>query len=104
MSATGNPDEIRDQIQVTREELGETVEALAEKTDVGAQARRRLEATKATVAEKREEILGRVKQAAPDSATSAASQATSVASRNPLPLVAAGAVLLGFLLGRLTAD
>jgi transcriptional regulator with XRE-family HTH domain len=103
MSATGNPDEIRDQIQLTREELGQTVEALAEKTDVGAQARRKLEETRATVTEKREEILGKVKEVSPDSAAAAAAQASRAAQRNPLPLVLAAALIAGFALGRITA-
>jgi len=103
MSATGNPDEIRQQIQLTREELGQTVEALAEKTDVGAQARRKLEDTKATVTEKREEILGKVKDAAPDSAAAAAAQASHAAQRNPIPLVLALGLAAGFALGRMTA-
>jgi chromosome segregation ATPase len=40
------PEEIREEIEQTREELGETVEALAAKTDVKAQARSRIEELK----------------------------------------------------------
>jgi hypothetical protein len=40
------PGEIREDIEQTREELGETVEALAAKTDVKAQARAKVQETK----------------------------------------------------------
>src|SRR5947209_558193 len=46
MSDTRDPEQLREEIEATREELGETVEALAEKTDVKAQAKRKLEDTK----------------------------------------------------------
>jgi len=41
-----DPDEIRAQIEETRHELGETVEALAAKVDVKAQVKDKVEATK----------------------------------------------------------
>jgi hypothetical protein len=44
-----DPDEIRAQIEETRHELGETVEALAAKADVKAQVKDKAEATKETV-------------------------------------------------------
>ena len=47
MSATGNPEQILEDIESTREELGETVQALAAKTDVRAHAKRRIEEAKA---------------------------------------------------------
>ena len=40
------PDEIRQEIERTREELGETVEALAAKTDIKAQAKAKVDETK----------------------------------------------------------
>lgn len=44
-----DPDEIRAQIEETRHELGETVEALAAKADVKAQVKDKVETTKETV-------------------------------------------------------
>jgi uncharacterized protein (TIGR03382 family) len=44
---TRTPEQIEAEIEATREELGETVSALAEKTDIKGQAQHRLEETKA---------------------------------------------------------
>jgi ElaB/YqjD/DUF883 family membrane-anchored ribosome-binding protein len=101
---TQDPEQIREQIEATREELGDTVEALAAKSDVKAQAKRKVEDTKARLAGKQEEILGKAKEASPDDAVSAASSAAQKARENPLPVAVAGAFALGFLAGRLTKD
>ena len=45
---TKSPEQIRAEIDQTRDELGDTVEALAEKTDVKAQAKHRIAAVKDT--------------------------------------------------------
>jgi ElaB/YqjD/DUF883 family membrane-anchored ribosome-binding protein len=95
-----DPEQIQRDIEETRGELGDTVEALAEKADLKAQAREKIEATKASVAEKKEELLAKAKQASPDGAASVSTQASKKARENPLPLVAAGAFALGFLAGR----
>jgi hypothetical protein len=42
-AGTKEPDQIREEIEDTREELGDTVAALAAKSDVRAQARKKLE-------------------------------------------------------------
>jgi ElaB/YqjD/DUF883 family membrane-anchored ribosome-binding protein len=78
-SATGadeprEPEEIREDIDQTREELGDTVAAMAEKTDVKKQAQA-----------KAEELKG---------------QAQRIAQENP-PMALAGAFVAGFLLGKL---
>jgi ElaB/YqjD/DUF883 family membrane-anchored ribosome-binding protein len=65
------PEQIQREIEQTRDQLGETVAALARKTDVKAQARSKLEDTRARVAE------------------------------NPLPFVAVGAVAAVLLVWRL---
>jgi Protein of unknown function (DUF3618) len=44
-----DPEQIREEIEETRRELGDTVEALAAKADVKAHAHRRIERTKASV-------------------------------------------------------
>jgi ElaB/YqjD/DUF883 family membrane-anchored ribosome-binding protein len=102
MTETKDATQIKDEIQATREELGDTVEALAAKTDVKAQARRKVEETKAQFAAKKSQLLGRAKEASPDTATSAASGATQKARENPIPVAVGGAFALGFLAGRLT--
>ncbi len=99
-SGSREPEEIQREIEQTREELGETVGALAQKTDVKAQAKHKLEDTKASISGKKDRVLGSVKEASPDSATTAAAQASQKARENPLPLAVAGALAAGFLLGR----
>jgi Na+-transporting methylmalonyl-CoA/oxaloacetate decarboxylase gamma subunit len=80
-----SPEEIRRDIEDTRGELGDTVEALAAKADVKAQAQERVDEVKQKVAD----------------VTPASVQQT--AKQNPLPFVAGGALLVGFLLGRVSA-
>jgi ElaB/YqjD/DUF883 family membrane-anchored ribosome-binding protein len=98
-----DPEQIREEIEATRQELGDTIEALAEKTDVKAQAHHKLEETKASIHEKKDELLGKARQASPEGAVSAANQASQKARENPVPLVAIGAFFIGFVLGRVTA-
>jgi ElaB/YqjD/DUF883 family membrane-anchored ribosome-binding protein len=91
---------IQQDIERTREELGDTVEALAEKTDVKAQAKKKADATKASLTDKKEQLLGKVSEVSPESATSALGEASRKARDNPLPFAAAGAFAVGFLFGR----
>ncbi len=97
------PDEIRRDIKATREDLGETVEALVEKADVKAQVSERVDAVKDDARQKVDDLRGKVRDAAPNSAGGAAADAKKKARANPLPLVGAGALVVGFALGRLTA-
>jgi Protein of unknown function (DUF3618) len=97
-----DPEQIQRDIERTRAELGDTVEALAHKADVKAQAKHRIDETKALVAEKKEQLLGKAREASPDGAAGAATQASQKARENPLPVAAAGAFLAGFLAGRIT--
>jgi hypothetical protein len=69
--STREPAEIRRDIEATRGELGDTVEALARKADVKAQARQKLAAVKGAVA------------------------------ANPVPLAVAGAAVVGLILVRI---
>jgi ElaB/YqjD/DUF883 family membrane-anchored ribosome-binding protein len=110
MSAAREPDEIREEIETTRQDLGDTIEALAEKTDVKAQAERKIEDTKADarqkvddVKQKAEDVLGKARDVSPDSAVAAAGQAQQKARENPVPLALIAAFAVGFLLGRLTS-
>jgi Protein of unknown function (DUF3618) len=49
MTTARDPEQIQREIEATRRELGDTVEALAAKADVKAHAQRRIESTKASV-------------------------------------------------------
>ncbi|HZU40351.1 MAG TPA: DUF3618 domain-containing protein [Solirubrobacteraceae bacterium] len=106
-AATGgdsrDPERLRAEIEETRRELGETVAALSAKTDVKAQAKERIEEAKASVAGKKEALLGRAREMSPDSARAAASTSSEKVRQNPVPAVAAAGFLAGFLIGRLSA-
>ncbi len=93
-----DPEQIREEIETTRQELGDTVEALAAKADVKGRVREKIGSTKDSAAEK----LGKAREASPDSVSSAATQATATAKQNPIPVAALGAFAGGFLLGRVT--
>ena len=83
--AARGPEEIQAEIETTREELGETVSALAEKADVKGQAQRKVEETKRQA---RANLSG-----ASDTAKELAVGAPQRARENPVPLaIAAGAV------------
>ena len=104
---TRTPDEIRREIEHTREELAETAAALAEKTDVKTRAQEKLDETKAKVTSKVDEAKAKVAggagaakqktaEATPESfahsAQQAADRTAGVVRQNPLPAVAAGFV------------
>jgi chromosome segregation ATPase len=96
-----NPEEIREDIEQTRNELGETVAALAEKTDVKQQAQLKAEELKGQASEKARELGEKAKEIAPESAGEGMQQAQRLAQENPMPVALAGTFLAGFLLGRL---
>ncbi|MDQ2675742.1 MAG: DUF3618 domain-containing protein [Actinomycetota bacterium] len=93
------PEEIQADIENAREELGDTVEALAAKTDVKARAKAKVEETKETVSEKVSGFSDSARQAAPGSASSGAQQAASVVRENPERAALAGAFVAGILAG-----
>jgi len=80
------------------------VEALAEKADVKRQARRKVEETRQSVSEKKDELLTKAREASPENATAAATAATQKARENPTPLAVAAGFLFGFMVGRLSRD
>jgi vacuolar-type H+-ATPase subunit H len=93
-----DPSEIREQIEQTRGEMGDTVEALGYKADVKTRA-------KDSVVEKRDRLRERitgspVAEATPDAGDvkAGAKRAVGIAQENPLGL-ALGAAALGFLAG-----
>jgi hypothetical protein len=105
------PEQIEREIEQTREELADTVGAVAEKADVKKQARLKVDETKAgarrkaegvkeTARAKTRELASRAQQATPDSGASAGRQALDTARENPVPVAIAGAFLAGFVLAR----
>ncbi|MBT2489591.1 DUF3618 domain-containing protein [Streptomyces sp. ISL-96] len=78
-----NPDELRAQVEKTREELGRTVEALAAKADVKAQAQQKAAKVKSVVQDKAAHALHTVHDKTPgpvrDKAASANEQLTDTA-------------------------
>jgi len=105
------PEQVRADIEQTREQLGETVEALAAKTDVKAQARQAAQEARNTVNEKVAEVRHSVadtaqgvsssaQQAAPRSVADAGGQLSRLVRENRPAVIAAGALVLGILIGR----
>jgi len=104
-----DPDRIRAEIEQTRAEMGETVDALGYKTDVKARAKDSIQDKKESVmgvaSSAKERLVGAgqsVNEATPDGqqVKQQAKRAASVAQENPLGL-AVGAVAVGFLAGML---
>ena len=104
-----DPDRIRAEIEQTRAEMGETVDALGYKTDVKARAKDSIQDKKESVmgvaSSAKDRLVGAgqsVGDATPDSeqVKHQARRAKSVAQENPLGL-AVGAVAVGFLAGML---
>jgi hypothetical protein len=86
---TRDPQEIRSEIEETREELADTAAALAYKTDVKSRTRDRVTEIKANVADK-----------TPHSAA----QAGSAVKSNAVPIGAIAGITLAFALGYLVAS
>src|SRR4051812_40691407 len=104
-----DPEEIRREIEETREQLGDTAAALAAKTDVKARAKERVGSVKSTISEKKESFASSTGGngdggGASAQANAALSQAKTKAQENPIPAAAIGAFVLGFLIGRITSD
>ena len=88
-----DPSEIRDEIEQTRGDMGETVEALGHKTDVKTRV-------KDSVTDKRDQVKEQVTGATPDAGQvkQGAERAVGVAQENPIGL-ALGSVAVGFVAG-----
>jgi ElaB/YqjD/DUF883 family membrane-anchored ribosome-binding protein len=97
-----DPQEIRRQIEATRTELGDTVAALAVKTDLKAQLHHRVEEGRQKALARRDELLGKARETSPEAVRASATLVERIRA-NPLPAAVAGAALAGLLLGRLTS-
>lgn len=107
-----DPDEIREQINQTRAELGETVEALAAKADVKAQvkekvatakeqAQEKAAAAKDQVQEKTSEVKARISEMDRDEARQTLASVPERVKSRPLPAVlAAGGLFLTWMIRR----
>jgi ElaB/YqjD/DUF883 family membrane-anchored ribosome-binding protein len=111
------PEQIEKDIEETRDELADTVAAVAEKADVKKQAKAKVAETKArakakvtgakeTATAKKDEFTTKAAGAAPDSTGAAGQQAQqylqqgqTYAKENPVQAAAAGALVAGFVLG-----
>jgi gas vesicle protein len=96
------PREIREEIEQTRGEMGETVEALGYKADVKTRAKENIADKRDRVKERITGTTSRVGDATPDSGQvkQGAKRAAGVAQENPIGL-ALGSVAVGFLAGML---
>jgi transposase-like protein len=105
------PEDVRAEIAQTRAQLGDTVEALAAKTDVKGQAKRAVSDARATVSDragdareavagKTNEALSAAQQATPDSAADAAHRFARLVQEHRARLIPAGALALGVIIGR----
>jgi ElaB/YqjD/DUF883 family membrane-anchored ribosome-binding protein len=94
--ASREPEEIRADIEQTREELGETAAAVAEKADVKAQASAKAE-------EVTDRAAAKAKEVAPESAAPTIERAQRFANEKPLVVIGVAlvaAVVLGRLISR----
>jgi ElaB/YqjD/DUF883 family membrane-anchored ribosome-binding protein len=97
-----DPDAIRHEVEHTREQMGETIDALGYKADVKTRTKERIGGTVDSVKEKMGMASGKVSDATPDTEgmKQGARRAAGVAQENPLGL-AVGATAVGFLAGML---
>jgi ElaB/YqjD/DUF883 family membrane-anchored ribosome-binding protein len=96
------PDRIRAEIEQTREDMSETVDALGHKADLKSRAKESLQGKKDSAKESIVGVKDRIGGGTPDSGEvkRKARRASSVAQENPLGL-AIGAVAVGFVAGLL---
>jgi hypothetical protein len=109
-------EQLRVEIEDTRGELGDTVEALAAKTDVKARARERAEELKKAAQLKKQQLLAKAGRsstadgeadvtagngARPAGGRSAVGQITGAVRENPVPTAALAAFVGGVAFGRL---
>jgi ElaB/YqjD/DUF883 family membrane-anchored ribosome-binding protein len=103
-----SPEEIREDIEETREELGDTAAAVAQKADVKKQAKAKVEAAKEMASAKADSVKqaatakrDEVAEKAPDSAGAAVQRVQRFRQEKPAALAIGGAFIAGFVLGKL---
>jgi len=107
-------EQLRAEIEDVRTDLGDTAAALAAKTDVKARARAKADDVKQTAAEKKDDLLSKVGRGSAGGtsppaggsggggAGATAKQLKAKAEQKPVLVAAAGALVGGFVLGRLS--
>ncbi|WOX07384.1 DUF3618 domain-containing protein [Streptomyces sp. N50] len=98
--ATPATDEPRAQVEATREELGETVEALAAKADVKTRAEEKTAQAQAQLRDKASHVVHVVQDKTPEPVREKAGQGLQAARANRAPLLAAAGALIALLLIR----
>jgi hypothetical protein len=107
---TRDPEEIEQEIEQTREELGDTVAAVTDKADVKKQAKAKVSGAKKKAAEKKDaakqkaadttqQAKTKATEATPESAGAGMQQAQQIARDNPVPVMVGLAAFGGFLVG-----
>ena len=110
-----DPEQIKEEIEQTREELGDTVAAVTEKADVKKQAKAKVAGAKEKAATKKaaakqkttetkEQATAKAKEVTPESAGAGVEQAQQAARENPVPLMVGLGVAAGFVLGWLVGS
>jgi ElaB/YqjD/DUF883 family membrane-anchored ribosome-binding protein len=96
------PDRIRAEIEATRADMSETVDAIGYKADVKSRAKENLQDKKESIVGLKDKVVGGASERTPDSdeVKQQARKAASVAQENPLGL-AIGSLAVGFLAGML---
>ena len=95
------PDHIREDIEQTRERMGETVEAIGYKADVKSRVKDKVVEKKNAVVGSADSLVSRVSGAVPDrQQVKSGAQKVGVSRQNPLGLAVAGAAV-GFVAGTL---
>jgi molecular chaperone GrpE (heat shock protein) len=92
-----DPEQIEGEIEQTREDLGETVAALAEKADVKKQAKQKVDETKEraqATATATADAAKQTFQSAPDKVSQSSDRALAVARENPAAVAGAAIGLL----------
>ncbi|MFF8960125.1 DUF3618 domain-containing protein [Streptomyces sp. NPDC014894] len=87
------PEELREQARITREELGHTVRALAEKADVTAQAKEKADLVRQQVQDTAAQAWATARDSTPEPVREKAVQAAATANRNRGPVIAGAAAL-----------
>jgi gas vesicle protein len=97
-----DPSDIREEIEHTRAEMGDTVDALAHKADVKSRVKESFADKKERMKTQMQGTTSRLEDATPDSGQvkDGASQAVGIAEENPIGL-ALGGVAVGFIAGML---
>jgi hypothetical protein len=94
------PEEIRAEIETTRDRMGETVDALTQKADIKTRMKDSMGGTKDRVKSQFQSVSSKAGDATPDmdGVKQGAGQAVGIAQENPLGL-AIGGLAVGFLAG-----